>query len=150
MLGERSAMETMSVYWANSIFGDADRAFNHTVVTRLRVAGIEVLSPQHQPFNMPNHAATAATIFGTDTAMLESCDVLAACIDQETIDCGVACEIGIAWALRKRIVALCTDFRQHRVGEFRMYKNPYVIGCILERGGVVPTVDELIYRILNP
>jgi nucleoside 2-deoxyribosyltransferase len=140
----------MAVYWANSIFSEADRAFNDDVVARLRAAGLEVLSPQNQPFNKAGHEATASRIFAVDTSMIQACDVLAACIDQETIDCGVACEIGIAWALQKRIVALYTDFRQHRVGEFRMYKNPYVIGCVLDRGTVASTVDDLIQSILTP
>jgi nucleoside 2-deoxyribosyltransferase len=140
----------MSVYWANSIFSEADRAFNAAAVARLRSAGITVLSPQHQAFNTSDHASSAATIFEADTSMIESCDTLAACIDQETIDCGVACEIGIAWALNKRIIALYTDFRQHRQGDFRMYKNPYVIGCIQDRGLIVTTMDELIQQLLQP
>jgi nucleoside 2-deoxyribosyltransferase len=139
----------MSVYWANSIFSEADRAYNELVVGRLQSAGITVLSPQHQSFNTAGHSAGAATIFETDTAMIQSCQALAACIDQETIDCGVACEIGIAWALEKRIIALYTDFRQHRRGDFRMYKNPYVIGCIQDRGMIVSTVDELIQQLLQ-
>ena len=103
----------MTVYWANSIFGEADRALNTASVERLRSAGISVLSPQEQSFNESGHSASAATIFATDTAMIAACDTLVACIDQETIDCGVACEIGIAWALKMRIIALYTDFRQH-------------------------------------
>jgi nucleoside 2-deoxyribosyltransferase len=139
----------MRLYWANSIFCEADRRFNDLVVGRLQASGINVLSPQHLPFNTAGHDATAATIFRTDTSMIESCDVLAACIDQESIDCGVACEIGIAWALRKRIVALYTDFRQHRSGQFRMYKNPYVVGCIQDRGLIVDTVDALVDHLTN-
>ena len=139
----------MRLYWANSIFSEADRRFNDEVVERLRTAGIDVLSPQHLPFNTAGHDATAATIFQTDTSMIESCDVLAACIDQESIDCGVACEIGIAWARGKRIVALYTDFRQHRSGQFRMYKNPYLIGCIQDRGFMVDSVEALISRLTS-
>lgn len=133
----------MNVYWANSIFSQADRDFNATGVAYLRASGISVKSSQDLPFNSSGHEVTADEIFNTDTAMIEECDIIVACIDQETIDCGVACEIGIAWALGKRIFGLYTDFRQDRVGDFRMYKNPYVIGCILNRGKILRTVDEL-------
>lgn len=133
----------MNIYWANSIFSQADRDFNSACVMRLRAHGLLVQSPQDLPFNSGDHIATADGIFQTDTAMIENCDVLIACIDQETIDCGVACEIGIAWALGKRIIGLYTDFRQVRTGEFRMYKNPYVIGCIMSRGPIAKTIDEL-------
>ena len=140
----------MEVYWANSIFSQADREFNASGVSILRAHGITVRSPQELPFNTAGHTATASSIFHTDTKMVQACDVLVACIDQEAIDCGVACEIGIAWALGKKIVGLYTDFRQHRIGEFRMYKNPYVIGCILDRGCIAKSVDEVIQLLLNP
>jgi len=138
----------MTVYWANSIFSEADRSFNAASVERVRSAGIAVLSPQEQLFNQLGHKANAATIFKTDTAMIAACDTLVACIDQETIDCGVACEIGIAWALGMRIIGLYTDFRQYRQDDFRMYKNPYLVGCIQDRGLIVNSVDALIQELL--
>ncbi len=133
----------MDVYWANSIFGQADRTFNSTGIAHLRSRGISVVCPQELVFNTGTHKATADEIFLTDTSLLKECDALIACLDQETIDCGVACEIGIAWSLGKRIIGLYTDFRQDRAGDFRMYKNPYVIGCILDRGPIVRTFDEV-------
>jgi len=133
-----------TVYWANSIFGDADRAFNDACVARLRESGFSVLSPQEASFNASGGHADAIQIFRTDTAMIQRADVLIACIDQETIDCGVACELGIAWAMGKRLVGLYTDFRQHRTGEFRMYKNPYVVGCLRDRGVIVSDLDHVV------
>lgn len=137
----------MKVYWANSLFGQADRSFNDSCIAILRGRGYEVLCPQGKPFNEPNTQTDARTIFLTDTEMIKESDVLIACIDQETIDCGVACEIGIAWALGKRLIALYTDFRQYRRGEYCMYKNPYVIGCILKSGVMTRSLDEVIQTL---
>lgn len=137
----------MKVYWANSLFGEADRTYNDRCIEILRRRGYEVLCPQDKPFNKLNVQTDPRTVFSADTAMIKECDVLIACIDQETIDCGVACEIGIAWALGKRLVALYTDFRQHRIGEYRMYKNPYVIGCIFDSGVVTRSLDETILAL---
>lgn len=132
------------VYWANSIFGEADRRFNDLCASRIRQAGYVVLSPQELAFNEAGGRADATEIFRSDTALVARADVLVACIDQEAIDCGVACELGIAWAQNKSIIGLYTDFRQHRVGEFKMYKNPYVIGCIQDKGTLVRSVEELL------
>jgi len=138
-----------TVYWANSIFGEADRSFNSRCVELLRSHGHLVTSPQENTFNLSSAEPTAAQIFSGDTSQIRSCDVLVACIDQETIDAGVACEIGIAWALGKRIVGLYTDFRRNRTGRFSMYKNPYVIGCIEDRGVIVSTLLELLDELAS-
>ena len=135
------------VYWASSIFGAADREFNENCVRRLRENGHKVVSPQENAFNAPVADPSAREIFLGDTTGIQESEVLVACIDQEPIDSGVACEIGIAWALGKRIYGLYTDFRQHRVGQFRMYKNPYVVGCIEDHGIIVSTIEDLMKEL---
>jgi len=139
----------MLIYWANSIFSEADRKFNLLCVERLRAEGFSILNPQEKTFNVgdSSRAVDASQIFKEDTSDIEKCDVLIACIDQETIDCGVSCEVGIAWALNKKIVGLYTDFRQHRIGEGKMYKNPYVLGCILDHGIIHDTLDKVIEEL---
>jgi nucleoside 2-deoxyribosyltransferase len=137
----------MEVYWANSIFSEADREFNAKCVDRLRESGFIVLDPQENPFNRPQGISNANEVFETDTQMISNCDVFVACIDQETIDAGVACELGIAWAQGKMICALYTDFRQFRTGEFRMYKNSYVIGCIKSKGHFFSTIGDLVQHL---
>lgn len=139
----------MIIYWANSLFGEADRSFNERCIQTLRRRGFIVLCPQDKPFNGAEVHTDARVVFSADTAMIKECDALVACIDQETIDSGVACEIGIAWALGKRLVALYTDFRQYRSGEYRMYKNPYVIGCIFDKGIVTKSLEETITALLD-
>lgn len=139
----------MKIYWANSIFSTADRNFNDLCVGILRREGYTVLTPQDNLFNQNNIECTADEIFIKDTEMIKECDVFVACIDQETIDCGVACEIGIAWADNKKLFGVYTDFRQFRKGEGKMYKNPYVLGCIKSRGTIVTNIEHLLEELKN-
>ena len=139
----------MKIYWANSIFSDADRKFNIECVKRIRDEEFTVLNPQENEFNKSNTECSSSEIFNKDTKMIFECDLLIACIDQESIDSGVACELGIAWALNKTIMGLYTDFRQFRKGEGKMYKNPYVLGCIEDKGKLFNNLDDLIKELKN-
>lgn len=139
----------MKIYWANSIFGTADRNFNDLCVGILRTQGYTVLNPQDNPFNQNKIECTADEIFSKDTEMIKECDVFIACIDQETVDCGVACELGIAWAENKKLLGVYTDFRQFRKGEGKMYKNPYILGCIKSRGTIVTNIEDLLKELKN-
>jgi len=134
------------IYWANSLFTDADRAYNTRVVKKLRDSGFEVFLPQESKVN-ESQSPDSEEIFRTDSAAVLNSQLLIACLDQETIDSGVACEIGLAYAFNVPIIGLYTDIRQHRQGAARMYKNLYVLGAIETHGEVVSSVDELIIAI---
>jgi len=64
-------------------------------------------------------------------------------LDDETIDSGVASEIGLAHAAGRAVVGVYTDIRRDRA-EGRMYKNLYVLGLIESSLGMVHTKEELI------
>jgi len=136
----------LKIYWANSLFNEADRRFNEYCAAKLRHAGYEVFLPQEADENR-GVSPTAQDIFRVDTVRVMDSDLMVACLDQETIDCGVACEIGLAYSYNVPIVGLYTDIRQQRQGIGRMYKNLYVVGAIEEVGEIVTSVDELL-RIL--
>jgi ubiquinone/menaquinone biosynthesis C-methylase UbiE len=133
----------MRIYWANAMFSEADRAFNSMCADSLRTAGHQVILPQETNVNRLD-SPSAEDIFRSDTCAIMESQVLVACIDQETIDCGVACEIGIAFACGIPVVGLCTDMRQYRKGEGRIYKNPYVVGTIKASGRIVLSINELL------
>lgn len=137
------------VYWANAMFSEADREFNAKCADVLRKAGYQVFLPQEATVNKPveESSPSAETIFRVDTSEILESDLLIACIDQETIDCGVACEIGVAFAYGIPIVGLYTDIRQYRKGHGQMYKNLYVVGAIEAIGEIVSSVEEL-FRVI--
>lgn len=134
------------IYWANAMFSAADREFNAKCARILRQAGYEVYLPQESAVNK-EISPSAGDIFRVDTVEILDSDILIACIDQETIDPGVACEIGIAFACGIPIIGLYTDIRQYRQGPGRMYKNPYVVGAIEALGKIVSNMQDLLQTI---
>jgi len=135
----------MKVYWANAIFSEADRAFNRNGVDRLRSAGFDACSPQEFGINATDHDPAPCDVFRLDTRALLAADVVVACLDAESIDAGVACEVGVAFAWGIPVLGLCTDFRQDRSGSGRMYKNLYVLGALT--GASCRTVDDVLSRL---
>jgi nucleoside 2-deoxyribosyltransferase/2-polyprenyl-3-methyl-5-hydroxy-6-metoxy-1,4-benzoquinol methylase len=133
------------IYWANAMFSMADRLFNAQGAEVLRKAGYRVFLPQEATVNKLVDApfSTAADIFRIDTCAILDSQLLVACIDQETIDCGVACEVGVAFAHGIPVIGLYTDIRQYRSGPGRMYKNLYVMGAIESIGEIVSGFDAL-------
>jgi len=140
---------TWRIYWANSMFTEADRNFNVQCAEALRSAGYQVFLPQEAIVNhlFGEASPSAQDIFRVDTSAILDSHLLVACIDQETIDSGVACEIGIAFAHGIPIIGLYTDIRQHRKGCGQMYKNPYVVGAIESAGEVVSCIGGLLHAI---
>jgi SAM-dependent methyltransferase len=132
----------MKIYWANSMFTEAQLDFNAKWAARLRASGYSVTLPQEFAANAADHAPTASEIFFGDTAELLASDVMVAVIDDETIDSGVATELGIAYAHGIPIVGVYTDFRRLRASP--MYKNLYPLGALNAPGGLVADCDQLL------
>ena len=129
------------VYWANALFSLADRNFNSECAKRLRNNNITVFLPQEGDFNK-SKSPTEIEIFENDIHALNNSAVLVACIDQETIDCGVGCEIGLAYQQNMPIIGLYTDVRRDRLN-YKMYKNPFVMGVIMKKGKILNDVEAL-------
>jgi SAM-dependent methyltransferase/nucleoside 2-deoxyribosyltransferase len=140
------ARDRFDVYWANAMFSEADRRFNDAWVTSLRTDGYRVFLPQETPVNALV-GPSAADIFRGDTEMVYRSACLVACIDQETIDCGVAAEMALAYTIGLPIIGVYTDIRRHRRGRGQMYKNLYVLGMLEASGGLVETLEELRGRL---
>lgn len=144
----RTALRNMTaindqVYFANALFTDGQRRYNAHLAKRLRAAGHNVFLAQEAVIN-DQVSPTADEIFRVDSAAILNSRVLVASLDQETIDSGVACEIGLAYAFNIPIIGLYTDIRQHRHGRAQMYKNLYVLGAIETLGRVATGIDELL------
>lgn len=137
------------IYWANAMFSEADRQFNERCVDVLRKVGYRVFLPQEDVTNLKTGdlSPSSEDIFRIDTAAILDADLVVACIDQETIDCGVACEVGIAVSYGIPVIGLYTDIRQYRKGSGHMYKNLYVIGAIESLGEVTATLEDLVTSI---
>jgi nucleoside 2-deoxyribosyltransferase len=134
------------IYWANTLFTEAQRSFNRHWAKFLRENGYDVFLPQELLENEVAYSPTPEEIFYLDTAAILQSDALVAVIDDETIDCGVAAEMGIAHATGIPVVAVYTDIRRNRtVGA--MYKNLYVVGIAELSLGIVSAQTDLLERL---
>ena len=96
----------MKLYFAGPLFTTPERDWNAEVVAALRDAGHEVFLPQEQE---PDR--DAAEIFSTDVGGVDWADGLVAITDGADPDSGTCWEVGYAYANKKPIVLVRTDFR---------------------------------------
>jgi nucleoside 2-deoxyribosyltransferase len=139
--------------------------FNELIAKEIRNAfkGIKLYVPQENfEINDKNAYADSMMIAAGDDKCLLTADFVIAVLDGVEIDSGVACEIGVATALRKPVFALCTDTRQlgtenqnkidalieDPIENQFIYRNLYVIGKIKNSGGSISaTINDLILAI---
>ena len=146
-------------YYASPLFSDMERMYNEQVVAqvRKRFPDLDLFVPQEQPFNDKDAYADSMIIAAGDTKGVVASDVLIAVLDGQTIDVGVASEIGVAYQAGIPVVGLYTDVRQKgadnakkiaalsEIAESQFsYVNLYTIGLIKLNGAVVATIDEML------
>ncbi|WP_125587824.1 nucleoside 2-deoxyribosyltransferase [Companilactobacillus jidongensis] len=153
----------MKIYFANGLFSEADRLYNDMVVKKIRAmsSDIEIYLPQENgDINDKMNYADSIKIAQEDNKELLSSDLVVAVLDGDTMDDGVATEIGLAFGKEIPIVGLWTDLRQHgfnnpakleavkTIGENPFgYINNYTIGLIKMNGVVISTVDQLLVEV---
>lgn len=147
------------LYFAAPLFTEMELAFNEKLAKEIRVAipELEIFLPQEQgEINDKEAYADSTMIAKLDTAAVLSSDVLLAVLDGQTIDPGVASEIGIAYQAGIPIVGLYTDSRQQgatnqkklaalqEIAESQFsYVNLYTIGLIKLNGIVVNSSQQI-------
>lgn len=152
------------VYFAAPLFSESEQLYNNYVVSEIRDTmdnigyEIEVYLPQENGIiNDKSQYADSIMIADGDNKYLEEADILIALIDGQSMDVGVAAEIGYFYSMNKPIIALYTDSRQGTFGNQKKidaldeiaesqfsYANLYVIGLIKRRGKVVNSITGLI------
>lgn len=160
----------MKGYLANGLFGLGDRLVNELIAKELRELfnkhnlTLDLYVPQENlAINDKNSYADSIMIADGDDAYLKKSDFVIAVIDGVEIDSGVACEIGVATTLGKRVFGLLTDTRQQGTGNKKkiealindptenqfVYRNLYVVGKIKKSGGIYSDIDSLKNAILT-
>ncbi|MBA1394501.1 nucleoside 2-deoxyribosyltransferase, partial [Lactobacillus sp. XV13L] len=105
----------MKIYFANALFSQAEINYNAALAQKIRQLSpqIELYLPQENgEINNKQAYADSKMIAQADTQKLTSSDLLVAILDGNTIDNGVASEIGVAYANKIPIIGLYTDSRQ--------------------------------------
>lgn len=159
----------MKGYLGNGLFGMGDRMVNTYIAEHLRTLfeenkiELELYVPQENlSINDKNSYASSVMIADGDDEFLEKTDFMIAVLDGVEIDSGVACEVGVATTLNKKVFGLFTDTRQlGRENQKKIdaliadatenqfvYRNLYVVGKIKKSGGIFSDIDELNQAIL--
>lgn len=104
-------------YIAAPLFTDAERSFNEGLCRELSLY-VDCYLPQRDGILLARAVCGGAdrehvsrSIFASDISAIRRADVIIGVLDGPDVDAGVATEIGVSWALGKRIIGLRTDSR---------------------------------------
>ncbi len=160
----------MKGYLGNGLFGLGDRMLNELAAKQLRDLfafndiDLDLYVPQeNMAINDKNSFANSIMIADGDDAYLEKTDFMIAVLDGVEIDSGVACEVGVATTLGKKVFGLFTDTRQLGTDNREkinaliedptenqfVYRNLYVMGKVKKSGGIYTNLEDLNQAILN-
>nr|WP_303714147.1 nucleoside 2-deoxyribosyltransferase [Methanoculleus marisnigri] len=130
------------VYLAAPLFSEAERAYNLVLQDLLEAHLFDVYLPQEVGDTSHTRCREEhRAIFAQHLLALRDADIVVAVIDGADADSGTCWEMGYAYALGKRIVALRTDFRV--VGYHER------VNLMLEESAAVVTAKEDLPRVLG-
>ena len=142
----------MKLYLAGALFNEAEiaqRLKEGKLLKEKFGERLSVFNPIEQPFNEDKQTLpTPEDIFNSDTAAVKNCDIFLADITNE--DSGVMVELGIAIALKKKIIAINSDIRLKSANKYNIPSyamNHYVLGGILKHGTLVYSFEEALNEL---
>ena len=132
------------IYLAAPLFSECERAYNLSIARNLRNNFFDVFLPQEAGDDSHTRdKEEQSRIFSENLKALENSDIIVAVIDGADADSGTAWEMGYAYAQKKQVIALRTDFR--RAG---MYER---VNLMLEESSkVVSSIMELMESVNSP
>ena len=157
----------VKIYFGAPLFSNAELYYNANLAQRIKFQfgqDVSIYLPQeNESINDKSGYADSKMIYDGDNEWLDDADILIALIDGQTMDVGLATEIGrfakIAESSNdeKIIIGLYTDSRQGTYGNQQKidaldeiaesqfsYVNLYTIGAIKSNGVMVRSEEELI------
>ncbi len=130
------------VYLAGPLFSEAERTYNLALRDLLEGHLFDVYLPQEVGDTSHTRCREEhGVIFAQHLLALRDADIVVAVVDGADADSGTSWEMGYAYALGKRIVALRTDFRV--VGHHER------VNLMLEESATVVTAKEDLPRALG-
>ena len=128
----------MKLYLAGALFNEAEiaqRLKEGKLLKEKFGERLSVFNPIEQPFNEDKQTLpTPQDIFNGDTEAVKNCDIFLADVTNE--DSGVMVELGIAIALKKKIIDIPSYAMNH-----------YVLGGILKHGTLVYSFEEALNEL---
>ena len=135
-------MKNRKLYLAAPLFSDAEKSYN-VYLREILSKFYDVYLPQEDGLLIVdlikkgmNAKKAADLVFQNDISAINSCDILLIVLDGRTVDEGAAFELGVAFAKKKKCIALQTDPRRL----LEIGNNPMISMSISE---CFSTVNEL-------
>ena len=101
----------VKIYLAAPLFSDAERDFNKKLRDAILKLDFSVFLPQEDSNNCEESEVENREIYKKNTAAIDNSDIVVAVLDGPDVDSGTAWEIGYAYANRKPVYGLKSDFR---------------------------------------
>ncbi|BHH83194.1 nucleoside 2-deoxyribosyltransferase [Desulforhopalus sp. 52FAK] len=101
------------IYFAGPLFTMAEKQFNLDFSSHLkaRLANIEIILPQERAPAIISQDNGPYLVFRDCLEMIDKCDLVVAILDGADADSGTSVEIGYAYAAKKPVIGVRTDFR---------------------------------------
>lgn len=128
------------VYMAGPLFNEGDRYTNQRNSDALRSAGCTTFLPQEIVITNESSELVKAGCFYMDLKAIRECDLLLANCNGIEIDSGTAAEIGLAYALGKRMLVYKSDVRNY-YNELHVLNN-FIDGLV--GGRVLRSIEEVL------
>ena len=152
------------IYFGAPLFSESELMYNDFVVKHIRKKfgnKVSVYNPmENEAINDKTGYADSIMIANGDNEYLEDADILIAVIDGQSVDVGLASEIGYFYSMSKPIIAIYSDSRQGTYGNQQKvdalesiaesqfsYVNLYTVGMIKQRGKIVRGYKELLEEL---
>jgi nucleoside 2-deoxyribosyltransferase len=103
----------MKIYLAGPLFTLAEREFNERLAAALRALtpSLDIVLPQDRSKPLLAQPDGLRLVFADCLAMIDQCDCVLAVLDGPDADSGTCVELGYAWARKKPVIGIRTDFR---------------------------------------
>jgi nucleoside 2-deoxyribosyltransferase/predicted secreted protein len=130
------------VYLAAPLFSEGERAYNLSIARNLRNNFFDVFLPQEAGDDSHTRdKEEQSRIFSENLKTLEKSDIIVAVIDGADADSGTAWEMGYAYAQKKQVIALRTDFRRAGMHE--------QVNMMLEESAKIVTSSDTLLNLLK-
>ena len=117
-----------NIYMAGPLFNEGDRYSNQLNSDALRKAGYATFLPQEVVIDKDSSKLVKDACFFMDFKAINLCEIVVANCNGIEIDSGTAAEIGMCYALNKKIFAYKSDVRNYYNENYKL--NNFVGGLV--------------------
>jgi nucleoside 2-deoxyribosyltransferase len=141
----------MIVYLAGPLFSLAEQQFNIQLAAALQsVPGqISVILPQERAQELLAQEEGQQLVFEDCIRMVERCDAVVAILDGADADSGTCIELGFAYAQRKPIIGVRTDFRGSEDRGLNLMVARVCTALLVDNVSSIDDLAASVYRALD-